>query len=743
MSENGDPVLDEEIIKVEITAACDNLGSIDANDGTYMKDRDCKSCLREISRYLRADTKQFVARTQLGALNVIKTDFIPLLVQYCDYNDGDPDMFTQIIRLSTNLTSPVAMLFENQEIPKAGPMLIVYNKLVGYLYRYKESFASEDKFWSTINVYLRHTKDDDITFERILILIRNILHIPINATGDVDAHSDFDPHQICLNQMNKSGMLDTIIQIASETQRGTEYCFHLMEIVYLMLRNQNPETLAIAEPSNVKSKIESNADKKRLAELIEIDKRNRAKQCRYQTNMMFKSSSFVAQACRSIGDKPLIVNKPIQSLDEIKLDHYKNQLRKAKNRKPINSSSSIQISDTNKTIMRVSYCLKVFCKHFVERVYNNFMLQMKHNLIQKKAQDNDETHYLWAIKFFASFNTHMKLSIDNIAETLSTSTLHYIHILISAYQDKIKLEKKNFHEISHKLHLAIRTYREILILLQSPHENYQKVNVIKKNMFAETEYSALLISLFQQYEEPKHSLHYLSDLIETNYAYIELYDSQAKAQGLVDDNDDKDDEDAEVLDKSKQPVKKNKKTDFRTNSFMLRYCCPSVVSAHLKILLNFKANSDGVNLAILRLFERIAYDCKYEIILFQLSVFRCLIDIMDYHSPFVGKDRFIDLGKYLIENFGTNANKKRWMFQELLFWKTTNDVLEIENAIDPPPVQSVLLAQDDLDEPIDPMATDLMATDPMATDPMATDPMATDPMSTDPMATDNAADWLD
>lgn len=663
------PSSDNQAIIDDLTAVCNSLGKVDENDGAYMKDRDCKPCLKEMLRYLSTDSDRHVARTLFGSLNVIKSDLIPLIVQYCDFNEGDPDMFTIILRLCTNLTTSILILFDKKEKSDEPEFLRMQSKILSGLFKYKEAFASDDRVWSTLNVHLRHNEDDEITFERLIILIRNILHIPVDLTPDLGVENDFDTHEMCLHRMDKSGMLSTLIRLASESSKGMEYCFHITEIIYLMLRDQNPETIAKYRPEIHKGKLDdSDPVKKRLAELSARERRS--KQNVNLSAFRFRNASpFIVQNCRSTSENPLIIRSLVPNRESIKFDPGKTELRKAKNRKPVSSETSVGISDANTKGSKVSYALKVFCQQFVEKVYNNYMQQIKFNLIQKRAQDNDESYYLWMIQFFTAFTRHMSLSIDYISETLSTSTLHFIQILITNHQDKLKVEKKDFHDISKRLHLALRAYREILYLLRSIDSESpfaQTVKTIKKNIFTENEYSSLLTTLFQQYDEPKHSALYLEDLIETNNVFLELLDTFNCEL------------DYEPEQSGTPPKKRGKKFDYRTAGFMMRYCCPDVLRAHVYVLKKFRKNPDSLNLAILKFFERIAYDCKNENALFQISLFKCLIEICDYNSTIPGYDRFKKLTYFLFQNYGALANKKRWMFQDLLFWTMGEGVIEQE-----------------------------------------------------------------
>jgi len=78
-------------------------------------------------------------------------------------------------------------------------------------------------------------------FERMIVLIRNVLHIPILDTNTID--DDTDLQDRIIEQMHQSGVLD-ILQYMISAHEYQDYCFHLAEIVYLMLREQNAEVLA-------------------------------------------------------------------------------------------------------------------------------------------------------------------------------------------------------------------------------------------------------------------------------------------------------------------------------------------------------------------------------------------------------------------------------------------------------------------------------------------------------------------
>lgn len=48
--------------------------------------------------------------------------------------------------------------------------------------------------------------------------------------------------------------------------------------------------------------------------------------------------------------------------------------------------------------------LKEFCIEFLNSSYNPLMRHAKDVLVRARAQQNDESYYLWALKFFMEFN---------------------------------------------------------------------------------------------------------------------------------------------------------------------------------------------------------------------------------------------------------------------------------------------------------------------------------------------------
>ena len=63
--------------------------------------------------------------------------------------------------------------------------------------------------------------------------------------------------------------------------------------------------------------------------------------------------------------------------------------------------------------------------------------------MHQRAMDNDETYYLWSLRFFMEFSRSHDFRVDIVGETLQLSTLHYVIQLMANYFESMVLEKKS------------------------------------------------------------------------------------------------------------------------------------------------------------------------------------------------------------------------------------------------------------------------------------------------------------
>lgn len=825
----------------DLTATCYDLGKLNEADGVYAKGKDCIPCLKELVRYLRIDDKQFTVRHTLGCLNIIRTDMIPIIVQHCNdpSDEEQKQLFDLVVKICVNLTSPALMFFEKQEIPDEPEKKQLYMKFISYLHNYKTAFADNVSIWTVLNKYINYildldfyqrTEEDWILFERIIIVIRNILHIPVDTSLSMGVNTELNAHDMCLYRMDKSGHFETLFKISESTEHGPKFCLHIMETVFLMLREYEPEALSRATDNSSnkrkRSDDERERDKKKLTELAALDKCEKHLAKQKFMPQRFKHGSFQVTNVKTSSHLPLVVRKPMHKEGMINFDDHKDSYVRPRNRRPLTNSSSLVSQDnilaatvTQKTSsFETRWSLKLFCIKFLENIYNDFMQIIKHNLVRHQSQENDETYYLWSFYFFTAFNRHLSLDIKNISETLSVSSLHYLQTLMDQYQDKISSEKKKYLDLSKRLHFALKAYKELLcsmIAIDKEPDYEQLSHSIKKTIFYEMDYRMLVLNLFHSFNVFKHTPNYLIDLIETNNIFLDLIQgySSANANMLVKEKektkrarskkkkflpmltneekehiwseisesitnslenpsslpkpeDDKrvkpydagsdytleeqkvfvikrihellrnqeasvsvalfrnarniwiDDEDKpfgdtditiseeasslqailmadleiEILDETgkdeqvedEQVEDENPvvETEFNFINFVGRYCNPDVISAHLIILKKFKSNHERTNEAVIKMLERIVYDCGFETLLMQASILKCFLEIIEY-KKLTGTDsaiiqRMIQLGRTVIEKMAAMANRRRFLFLEILFWKSPNDTVEID-----------------------------------------------------------------
>jgi len=101
---------------------------------------------------------------------------------------------------------------------------------------------------------------------------------------------------------------------------------------------------------------------------------------------------------------------------QLDFSREKTAKRKAKNRlAPADSTT------TRRSTLAIRLMLKELCLQLLNGAYNSLMHTVKDCLVRHKAQDHDETYYLWAVKFFMEFNRNSKFRVELVSETMSVS----------------------------------------------------------------------------------------------------------------------------------------------------------------------------------------------------------------------------------------------------------------------------------------------------------------------------------
>lgn len=92
-------------------------------------------------------------------------------------------------------------------------------------------------FLSSTQESVERVEEKGLIAERILVLIRNVLHVPSNPDIERRPDNDASLHDQVLWSMQQAGILDLILYIIG-SEYEIQYHLHAMEIICLMYREQ-------------------------------------------------------------------------------------------------------------------------------------------------------------------------------------------------------------------------------------------------------------------------------------------------------------------------------------------------------------------------------------------------------------------------------------------------------------------------------------------------------------------------
>ncbi|XP_049842526.1 protein timeless homolog [Schistocerca gregaria] len=520
------------LLFAELAATCNALGFSDGSK--YYPDTHCKETVRDLIRYLRRDDENHEIRRHLGEAQVLQTDLLPILKQ--EWKDSD--LFDVVIRLLVNLTNPALLLYR-EELPADKVSRNYYLQIISQLQAYKKAFTDSD-VWEVIKMKLsklleteweERGEEKSLMIERMLILARNVLQVPADVAAEKLSDSEPSVHDQVLWALHVSGMVDIFLYLAS-SENEQQYYMHILEIVSLMLREQKPDELAVAAPE--RSIEEKTRDEARLLAV-----RNEEIRRRQELERRFRGArhsrfggTFVLKDFKSISDRNLIYHKPLNKLDDLSFDHEKHKVKTPKNRQPLKSEVV-----ERRSAYSVRLFLKEFCSEFLIGAYNTLMYHVKSNLVRAKTQANDESYYLWAMKFFMEFNRNYKFQVKLVSETMSVQTFHFVQTQMESCYANMVCDKKKISLWSRRMHVALKAYQELLMTLIAMDKSDDAVvrnssRVIKSNIFYVIEYRELIFTLLINFSETKMSRAYLRDLVVTAHIFLRMLE-QFSAKGTI------------------------------------------------------------------------------------------------------------------------------------------------------------------------------------------------------------------
>ena len=445
-----------------------------------------------------------------------------------------------VLRLLVNLTNPELLLFR-EELPEEKTTRNYFLQLQQHRQAYKEAFVDEDlwkKLKETLGTLLfrpqaERLEDDQLIIERILILVRNILQVPRDSSSESSIDRDISKHDQILWVLHKSEVQDLLLYIASSEEEA-QYCLHALEIISLMFREQDPKHLAAANFQRSKEEKEED-EKSLLQQYLQEQESKKQRMAKASTRHSRFGGTYTISNMASISEKKIISHRPLQNLNSLNFDRDKRSKKVAVSKQTPGEEAK------RRSTLSVRLFLKEFCIEFLSGAYNTLMLIVKDSLNRQRAQQNDESYYLWSIRFFMEFNRNYEFRAEVISETLNKPTFHYIQQQIEVYKDNFEHEKRNRPKYllwSRRMHLALRAYQELLFTLvamdQSKNpEIVESSKRLKVKVFYEPEYRELCLMLFSIYSPAKMSKGFLKDLIETSHIFLKIMEKMSAGKHLI------------------------------------------------------------------------------------------------------------------------------------------------------------------------------------------------------------------
>uniref|UniRef100_A0A8C3HKB0 Timeless circadian regulator n=1 Tax=Chrysemys picta bellii TaxID=8478 RepID=A0A8C3HKB0_CHRPI len=515
--------MDLYMMNCELLATCSALGYLEGD--VYHKEPDCLESVKDLIRYLRYEDETRDVRQQLGAAQILQNDLLPLIAQY----PQDKLLFDAVVRLMVNLTQPALLCFG--KVPHDPGSRHCFLQVVSYLQAYKEAFASEkvfgvlsEKLYDLLQLdWEQRQEEDNLLVERILLLVRNVLHIPADPEEEKSVDDDASTHDRVLWAIHVSGM-DDLLKFLASSSAEQQWGLHVLEIISLMFRDQDPEQLAATGQARpAKEQVADVRDLEVLRQRELAERKSRAFQ-RGSRHSRF-GGSYVVQGLKSIGDRDLVFHKGLHNLKEHSHDLGKEPRRVPKRRQPAREAEPRRRSALN-----VRLFLREFCGDFLESCYNPLMRLVKDQLLREKSQQHDETYYLWAMAFFMAFNRGRRFRPELVSETVSVRAFHFIEQNLTAYYEAMLLDKKEATSWARRMHLALKAYRELLTTVQemdrSPDEAVRECSkIIKNNIFYLMEYRELFLALFRKFQETHQPRCFLRDLVETTHLFLKMLEA--------------------------------------------------------------------------------------------------------------------------------------------------------------------------------------------------------------------------
>uniref|UniRef100_A0A8D3BMD0 Timeless circadian clock n=1 Tax=Scophthalmus maximus TaxID=52904 RepID=A0A8D3BMD0_SCOMX len=698
-----------DLIKMncELLATCSALGYLEGD--TYHKETDCLESVKDLIRYLRHEDDTRDVRQQLGAGQIVQNDLLPIIIQH----GQDKALFDASVRLMVNLTQPAMLCFG--KVPDDPVFRHHFLQVTSHLQAYKEAFATESVFgilsetlYNLLQLdWEQRQEEDNLLIERILLLVRNVLHVPADPCEEKKVDDDASIHDRLLWAIHMSGF-DDLVKFLASAQSEQQWSMHVLEIISLMFRDQTPESLVSAgQARSAEEKHRDSQELEALRQKEQAEKRSRTLQ-RGNRHSRF-GGSYVIKGLKSIGDKDVIYHRNLNNFK-----NYTHDTGKSVRRVPKRNRQAKECKEKRRSALNVRLFLRDFCVDFLENCYNRLMMHLALKAYQEllltvnemdRSQDEGirqssnviKSNIFYLMEYREIFLTLLRKFDEtrqphSYLKDLVESTHLFLRMLerfckgrknlmvqvISLSRgDKnlgpTSMSENHFHfcvQLSESLTESIVPFDATS---ETPLEEQRTEAMVrvKDALLARLGPEALGLlraarevwpegDVFGSGDvEPEEELELLKQILHAN-----LPSTFLKPTHLL-----------EIEEEELESVQVSE-TEFNFLDFIKRFASPNIVRPYLILLKSYSKNLPHTNHCIARMLHRLAVDLKMDALLFQLSVFNLFNKILSDPAAAAYRE-LVTFGKYMLNRFFSLAAQNNKAYVELLFWKNVGAVREM------------------------------------------------------------------
>ncbi|KAL3118996.1 hypothetical protein niasHT_003779 [Heterodera trifolii] len=678
----------------EVQSLINTLGFL--NNGVYYPEPDCFQSVRDLIRYLHRDDRHFTVRRLCMGHNIVKSDLVPIL-----NSEISDELFGATLRLCVNLCQPTLLAFGGK-LPGENEFDLwqifyeIETSLVQSLGAFTDVILFK-KFFVNIQQYFDKDWEDRsenqrLLVERIFVLLSYVFAIGTESPAKYVSvpEVDYCDREKAIKCLFSSG-IETIFLKLSINSTEREFCCYIVSILALVFGSLNPLTVSRGDDDLPGSKPEEKAlfegDEAAKIELAKCEEANK----RMANRRSFLTGTFTLKGVKAFNSendfvlRGTVANKengqstvatPLKALSE----------RKRPKRLPKNLQMSSDIDgrlsekQTDNLQLLAPEAMRsmkdFFWRLLIEGRYNKLMKMTREIAFIGSDRHNsqnklNEQHFLSLATFALAFARHSHISCQNVSATFSVEFFHMVTSYMTNCFELMKADRHSIRKYAFYARHAIRNFKEMMIMLNSISNSKfvtdkDHFEQFCQQVFEIEEYRELVGNSLAQLSPAGTTNKMLQDLLIANHYFLHVMEKNAK-----------------------ETHKQEAVPDFA--DFISEFATPFVINWYIFVLKSYRTNPKEVNMAILKLFHRIAIDLKNPARLFQASLFQIFDEIGQeigkrYHNT-EGRSahphfKIFEFGYHLLRKFFSLYKLRGGGVSvcELLFLKSTKEAREIENG---------------------------------------------------------------